>query len=204
VQIHSFTGGPIDTNSYLIVVDGHALAIDPGQGAAPLITAAAADLDTTIDTVLNTHGHWDHVADNAALVQQTGAPLLIHAADAPMIETSEPLTFGFDLPWEPSQPTALLEEGSEVALGDLTFTVLHTPGHTPGGICLLSDEHEILISGDTLFAGTCGRVDLPGAEPDLMLESLHRLADLSPTLTVHPGHGPTTTIAAERDWIANL
>ncbi len=204
MQVHSFTVGPIDTNSYLIVLDGHALAIDPGQDAAPVLTAAAADLDATIDTVLNTHGHWDHVADNAALVQHTGAPLLIHAADAPMIETSEPQTFGFDLPWEPSHPTALLEEGSEVTLGDLTFTVLHTPGHTPGGICLLSDEHQVLISGDTLFAGTYGRVDLPGAEPDLMVESLNRLAGLPPTLTVHPGHGPPTTIAAERDWIANL
>ena len=203
MQIHSFTVGPIDTNAYLIVVDGHALAIDPGQGAAPLLTAAA-DLEATIDTVLNTHGHWDHVADNAALVQQTGAPLLIHAADAPMIETSRPLTFGFDLPWEPSHPTTLLEEGSEVTLSGLTFPVLHTPGHTPGGICLLSDEHEILISGDTLFAGTYGRVDLPGADPDLMLESLHRLATLPPTLIVHPGHGPATTIAAERHWIANL
>ena len=141
---------------------------------------------------------------NAALVRQTGAPLLIHTTDAPMIETSQPQTFGFDLPWEPSQPTALLEEGSAVTLGDLTFTVLHTPGHTPGGICLLADEHDVLISGDTLFAGTYGRVDLPGAEPDLMIESLHRLATLSPTLTVHPGHGRSTTIAAERDWIANL
>ena len=204
MQVHSFTVGPIDTNAYLIVVDGHALAIDPGQGAATVLITAAADLDATIDTVLNTHGHWDHVADNAALLREINVPLLIHAADAPMIETSEPQTFGFDLPWEPSRPTALLEEGSAVTLADLTFTVLHTPGHTPGGICLLSDEHEILISGDTLFAGTYGRVDLPGAEPDLMVESLHRLATLSPTLTVHPGHGPATTIAAERDWIANL
>lgn len=204
MQVHSFTVGPIDTNAYLIVVNGLALAIDPGQGAASVLIAAAADLDATIDTVLNTHGHWDHVADNAALVRQTGAPLLIHTTDAPMIETSQPQTFGFDLPWEPSQPTALLEEGSAVTLGDLTFTVLHTPGHTPGGICLLADEHDVLISGDTLFAGTYGRVDLPGAEPDLMIESLHRLATLSPTLTVHPGHGRSTTIAAERDWIANL
>ena len=200
MQIQSFTVGPLDTNSYLIVVEGHALAIDPGHGAAPLLTAAADRLDATIQTVLNTHGHWDHVAGNAELLRQTRAPLLIHSADAPMIETSDPLTFGVDLPWEPSHPTALLEEGSLVTLGDVVFTVLHTPG----GVCLHSDEHQVLISGDTLFAGSHGRVDLPGAEPALMLESLHRLAALPPTLTVHPGHGPATTIAAERDWIARL
>lgn len=204
MQIHSFSVGPIDTNSYLVIVAGHALAIDPGLGAAPVLTTAAERLNATIEIIVDTHGHWDHVVDNARLVRQTRAPLLIHSADAHMIETSDPLTFGFDLPWEPSHPTTLLEEGSQITLGDLIFTVLHTPGHSPGGVCLLSDEHQVLIAGDTLFAGTHGRVDLPGADPALMIESLQRLAALPSELTVYPGHGPSTTIAAERDWIANL
>lgn len=203
-EIRTFVVGPLATNSYLVIANDRALAIDPGHGAAALLTAEADRLGATIETIVNTHGHWDHVADNAALLRLARVPLLIHAADAPMIEAAAPLSFGMDVPWEPSRPTAYLDESSEVPVGDTIFTVIHTPGHTPGGICLLSTDHAILIAGDTLFAGTHGRVDLPGSDPDLMTESLRRLAEFAPELTVYPGHGPATTIAVERGWLARL
>ncbi len=176
MEVRGFEVGPLATNAYLVTVGEHGLAIDPGQGAAEVLMAAAERAGVTIETVVNTHGHWDHVADNAALRRRVEAGLLIHGADAEMITTETPLTFGMDLPWEPSTPTRLLEEGSEVAVGDATFTVLHTPGHTPGGVCLWWEEGAVLIAGDTLFAGTYGRVDLPGSDAGLMVESMERLA----------------------------
>jgi len=204
VNIESFSVGPIATNTYLVVDEGEALAIDPGFGAADLLTGAAKQLGATIKAIVNTHGHWDHVVDNADLVSSTQAPLLIHCLDADMISATEPNTFGLDVPWEPSYPAKLLEEGSLLTIGSLTLSVLHTPGHSPGGICLLSYERNILITGDTLFRGTYGRVDLPNADPNRMLESLQRLASLPGDLQVYPGHGSSTTLSAERRWITTL
>jgi hydroxyacylglutathione hydrolase len=204
VEVRGFSVGPLATNAYLVTVGEVALAIDPGQGAAEVLTAAAEQARVTIGTVLNTHGHWDHVADNAALLRKVEAGLLIHGDDAEMITTETPLTFGMDLPWEPSTPTGLLEEGSEVRVGDLAFMVLHTPGHTPGGVCLWWEAGGVLIAGDTLFAGTYGRVDLPGSDAGQMVASLERLAELPDATRVYPGHGPETTIGAERGWMERL
>jgi glyoxylase-like metal-dependent hydrolase (beta-lactamase superfamily II) len=204
VNIKSFSVGPIATNTYIVVDGGEALAVDPGLGAADLLTGAAKQLGATIKFIVNTHGHWDHVVDNADLVGSTQAPLFIHSLDADMISTTEPNTFGLDVPWEPSYPAELLEEGSQLTIGSLTLSVLHTPGHSPGGICLLSHEHNLLITGDTLFLGTYGRVDFPNADPTRMLESLRRLASLPGDLQVYPGHGSSTTLSAERRWIATL
>ncbi|MDP6508533.1 MAG: MBL fold metallo-hydrolase [Chloroflexota bacterium] len=204
MEVRGFSVGPLATNTYLVRVGEVALAIDPGQGAAEVLTEAAEQLGVTIETVLNTHGHWDHVADNAALLRKVEAGLLIHGDDAEMITTETPLTFGMDLPWEPSTPTGLLEDGAEVRVGEERFVVLHTPGHTPGGVCLWWEEGEVLIAGDTLFAGTYGRVDLPGSDPARMVESLRRLTELPDATRVYPGHGPETTIGAERDWMERL
>ena len=204
MNIESFSVGPISTNAYIVVDQGEALAVDPGLGAADLLMGVAKQFRATIKAIVNTHGHWDHVVDNADLVSSTQAPLFIHSLDADMISTTEPNTFGLDVPWEPSYPAELLEEGSQLTIGSLTFSVLHTPGHSPGGICLLSHEWNVLITGDTLLLGTYGRVDLPGADPTLMLESLRRLSSLSGDLRVYPGHGLSTILSAERRWIAAL
>ena len=141
------------------------MVVDPALGATAPVLAAARDLEVEIVSIVNTHGHWDHVADNAPLAEATGAPIAIHTADAARL--GRPKGELGPLPWEipPSHADRLLTEGDTVQVGAITFTVLHTPGHTPGSICLYSAAWSLLISGDTLFAGSYGRYDLPVAIP---------------------------------------
>src|SRR5205814_6796572 len=105
----------------------------------------------------------------------------------------------FDIP--PSVPAVDLAEGGEIRFGSLRLEVLHTPGHTEGSICLFGPDEGLLFSGDTLFAGSFGRVDLPGGDPDAMVDSLDRLRGFDDAIAVFPGHGPATTIGRERPWL---
>ncbi len=153
-----------------------------------------------LSLIVLTHGHMDHIECLADLAARTGAEVTIHALDALML--SDPTLSGatlFGYSQAPTTPGRLLSDGDEVSLpdADLKFTVLHTPGHTPGSICLLAPN--VLFSGDTLFAGSIGRMDLPGGDEEQMEASLHRLLELPDTTTVYPGHGPATSIGEERD-----
>lgn len=148
---------------------------------------------------MSTHGHWDHIGDNAALAEHTGAQIAVHAMDRHRLERPEPLFAPFDIP--PSVPAVELAEGGVVAFGSIRLEVLHTPGHTEGSVCLLSRDEGILLSGDTLFAGGWGRVDLPGGSAEQMVDSIGRLAGLEDGLQVLPGHGQSTTIRSERPWM---
>lgn len=200
--IRTILAGPLD-NNVLLVADRAtraAMVVDPALGATAPVLAAARNLEVEIVSIVNTHGHWDHVADNAPLAAATGAPIAIHTADAERL--ARPAGVLGPLPWEipPSRADRLLTEGDTVQVGAVTFTVLHTPGHTPGSICLYSAAWSLLISGDTLFAGSYGRYDLPGGDPDALQDSLARLAELPAATQVYPGHGGTTTIGAE-DWL---
>ncbi len=200
--IRTIVAGPLE-NNVLLVVDRAArvaMVIDPALGATAPVLEAARDLEVEIVLIVNTHGHWDHVADNAPLVEATGAPIAIHTADAARL--TRPAGELGSLPWDipPSHADRLLTEGDTVQVGAITFTVLHTPGHTPGGTCLYSAAWSLLISGDTLFAGSYGRYDLPGGDPAALRDSLARLAELPAATQVCPGHGGTTTIGAE-GWL---
>ncbi len=200
--VRTIVVGPLD-NNVLLVADRTARAamvIDPALGATAPVLAAARELQVEIVLIVNTHGHWDHVADNAPLAQATGAPIAIHTADAAQL--ARPAGALGSLPWDipPSHADRVLMEGDAVHVGATTFTVLHTPGHTPGGICLYSAAWSLLISGDTLFAGSYGRYDLPGGDPGALRDSLARLAELPAATKVYPGHGGTTTIGAE-SWL---
>ena len=200
--IRTIVAGPLD-NNVLLVADrtaGVAMVVDPALGATASVLAAARVAQVEIVLIVNTHGHWDHVADNAPLAQATGAPIAIHTADAAQL--TRPASALGSLPWDipPSHADRVLTEGEAVHVGAAAFTVLHTPGHTPGGICLYSDVWSLLISGDTLFAGSYGRYDLPGGDPVALRESLARLAELPAATQVYPGHGGTTTIGAE-GWL---
>ena len=200
--IRTILAGPLD-NNVLLVADRAtrtAMVVDPALGATAPVLAAARDLEVEIVSIVNTHGHWDHVADNAPLAAATGAPIAIHTADAARL--GRPKGELGPLPWEipPSRADRLLTEGDTVQVGAITFTVLHTPGHTPGSICLYSAAWSLLISGDTLFAGSYGRYDLPGGDPGALQDSLTRLAELPAATQVYPGHGGTTTIGAE-GWL---
>lgn len=204
VQIETFPGGPIATNSFLVADEdtGEAWMVDaPPDSARPVLDAAAHGW--RIVALVNTHGHWDHIADNAAVLTETGVPLLIHPADEPMI--ADPRQMGFareDI--APTKADHYLNEGDTLSLGRYTFTVWHTPGHSPGGVVLHEPTTGTLIGGDTLFPGGHGRIDIPGASREEMRASIARLATLPPETVVYPGHGATTTIGAELPWMRIL
>ena len=192
--------GPLATNVH-VLVDPHsreAIAIDTATPCLAWITGELAARDWTLKLVVSSHGHWDHIGDNAAVAKHTGADVGAHPLDHDRLihpSTNAP----FDIP--PSVPAVDLAEGGEVRFGAIRLRVLHTPGHTEGSVCLYEPDEGLLFSGDTLFAGGWGRVDLPGGDPDAMVASLGRFLDLEDGVHVFPGHGPETTIGRERAWL---
>ncbi len=202
MQVEGLALGDLETNCF-IVSDGRGgplLVIDPADDARDLIAAVGS---RTVESIVLTHGHFDHLRAAAALKRETGAPLAIHAADAGAIgspATSGGTMFGYD--HEPVSAERELEEGDVVSVGNVRLRVLHTPGHTPGSICLLSSAEGTvpqLFAGDTLFAGSVGRTDFPGGDPLVLSRSIReKLAPLADETVVHPGHGPDTTIGYER------
>ena len=167
----------------------------------PLLFLSIPINNIILDEVIDTHGHWDHILDNHVYLK-AGTPLWIHAADEAMIAMDQGKMLGLGLNFVPTQATAKIQEGDQIKVGHFVFTVLHTPGHTPGGICLYEKSLKLLFSGDTLFAGTYGRTDFPGGNVQLMQASLRRLGELPDDVTVFPGHGEATSIGAEA-WIRN-
>jgi len=195
--------GPWGTNAYL-VWDGRspdAMVLDPGMGAAqPLMERVTAN-GLRLHVVANSHGHVDHIFDNAPLVRASGAPLAIHPDDAYRLDGRN--NYGFEV--ERSVATQDLREGDQLRIGDLIFDVLHTPGHTEGSVCLYEERLALLLSGDVLFAGSYGRTDLAGGNDGQMVTSLARLArGIPPTVRVLPGHGAETTIERELPWLRRV
>jgi len=190
--------GPLATNVYLLgdPATREALAIDTAIPSAAWIGERLADRGWTLKLIVSTHYHWDHVGDNAAVQAATGAPIACHALDRHGLEHPQPLGAPFPIP--PSVPAVELAERGRIRFGSILLQVLHTPGHTEGSVCLVADDGGLLFSGDTLFRGGWGRVDLPGGSTDAMVSSLARLALLEDPLRVLPGHGLPTTIARER------
>ncbi|MBI3752161.1 MAG: MBL fold metallo-hydrolase [Chloroflexi bacterium] len=193
--------GPLATNVHVLADESsrEAVAIDT---AIPSLAWIAGELDArgwTLRLIISTHGHWDHVGDNASVAEHTGAQIAVHPLDADRLADPHPLWAPFEIP--PSVPAVDLAEGGEIRFGRLRLTVLHTPGHTAGSVSLFAPEDGLLFSGDTLFAGSFGRVDLPGGDPAAMVESLDRLRSLEDAVAVLPGHGPATTIGRERPWL---
>ncbi len=203
VQMEVGAFGPWQTNAYL-VWDGRstdALVLDPGMGAAgPLMERVIAN-GLRLHVVANSHGHIDHIFDNAPLARASGAPLAIHPDDAYRLEGEN--NYGFEI--EPSVATQDLNEGDQLRIGDLFFDILHLPGHSEGSVCLYEERRGLLLSGDVLFAGTYGRTDLPGGNDQQMIASLSRLAqDIPGHVRVLPGHGAETTIERELPWLRRI
>jgi len=193
--------GPARTNVHL-VADARtreAIAIDTAIPSLAWISDELAERGWTLKLIVTTHGHWDHFGENAAVAAHTAAPIAVHPLDAHRLTDPQPLWAPFEIP--ACVPAVELAEGGEIRFGEIRLSVLHTPGHTEGSVCLWSADDGLLFSGDTLFAGGWGRVDLPVASPDQMVESLARLATYDDPLRVLPGHGPETTIGRERAWL---
>ena len=203
VRIESGAFGPWETNAFL-VWDGRspdALVVDPGMGAAAPLMERATAHGLRMHLIANSHGHIDHIFDDAPLMHGSGAPLAIHPDDAYRLDGRN--TYGFEL--QPVTATRELIEGEQVRIGDLVFDVLHTPGHTEGSVCLYEERAGLLLSGDVLFPGGWGRTDLPGGSDEQMVASLDRLARaIAPATRVLPGHGPETVLDRELPWMRRV
>jgi glyoxylase-like metal-dependent hydrolase (beta-lactamase superfamily II) len=204
MKVLQLTTGPVATNVWVLADIGtrEAIAIDTATPSVRWLTEQLADEGWRLRFVVSTHRHWDHIGDNAEVVIATGATLAAHRLDRHGLEQPDATSAPFPIP--PSVPALDLAEGSRLRFGEIDLTVLHTPGHTEGSVCLLSAEDGLLFSGDTLFAGGWGRTDLPGGDAALMVESLSRLQTLEDRMTVLPGHGPRTTIGRERPWLEQV
>jgi hydroxyacylglutathione hydrolase len=171
------------------------------MGAAEPLVARVAEHGLRLNVIANSHGHIDHIFDNAPLMHATDAPLAIHPDDAYRLDGRN--NYGFEL--EPVTATRDLREGEQVRIGDLVLDVLHTPGHTEGSVCLYEERLGILLTGDLLFAGSYGRTDLAGGNDQQMVASLARIArDVPPAVRVLPGHGAETTVERELPWLRRI
>ena len=189
--------GMLATNCYLVADDaGRCAVIDPGSHTEKILKKAAEE-GFTIEAILLTHGHFDHVMAAPGIQKATGAKLYIHKNDEPDLAPEVAGHRGYlREPYVMPRVDGHLEEGGTVQVGDLTFRVLHTPGHTLGSCVLLCED--LMFSGDTLFAGTCGRCDLAGGSLEQMFASLKKLAQLEGDYKVLPGHMEASTLETER------
>jgi glyoxylase-like metal-dependent hydrolase (beta-lactamase superfamily II) len=199
VIIKTLAVGPIQANCFVVGCEDtlEAVVIDPGEEGDRIMQAVTAS-NLTVKYIINTHGHMDHVSANKRVHELTGAPILIHALDAPMLDQVANSAAAWGLRAENSPaPDRKLQDGDKIIFGNITLTVIHTPGHTTGGISLYAQD-DVFV-GDTLFAGSIGRTDFPGGSFETIRESIQqKLFKLGDDVRVHTGHGPTTTIGRER------
>ncbi|MGI8819491.1 MAG: MBL fold metallo-hydrolase [Chthoniobacterales bacterium] len=196
MDYQTFCGGIFETNCYVLEAPEGAILFDAPDGACQwLETRGIAPR-----LLLLTHGHFDHVPDVAKIQRRFGCQIGCHSDAVPMISDPEFFRrYGFQLEIEPAQPDFTIEEVREHSFLGLKFEVLDVPGHSPGSLCFHSREGKLLVGGDVLFAGGVGRWDLPGGDGELLFQGIRtKLFPLGDEVVVLPGHGPATTIGAER------
>jgi hydroxyacylglutathione hydrolase len=194
--------GPLQCNCSILgdETSREAIVVDPGDDISRIVTELAKH-QLTLKQIIVTHAHIDHIAGAQQLKRLTGAPIFYNQLDLPLVKMMDVQAgwLGIATP-EVAAPDDNLTDGRSIAIAGLSGTVLHTPGHTEGSSCLYLPEQSLLIAGDTLFAGSVGRTDLPGGDTQTLLRSIHeRLLILPDDVRVIPGHGPSTSIAKERE-----
>ncbi len=197
IKVKKVISGRIEVNCYIVYDTGtlKAAIIDPGEDGDKVIAEIEKD-SLKPEILINTHGHYDHILSDENIRKKFSIPLAAHKDEIAMLADPQKNASAFFGDAESVKaPEIALEDGQEVKLSFTKFEVIHTPGHTQGGICLLFDG--FLISGDTLFAGTIGRTDFPGSSSKAMQKSLEKLKKLDPSIVVYPGHGSKTTLANE-------
>ncbi|MGZ5315820.1 MAG: MBL fold metallo-hydrolase [Solirubrobacterales bacterium] len=200
MDLRMLTVGPVQENCFVFRRDGSeaALIVDPGD-EAPRILAAVEDLGAKVEAILLTHTHFDHIGAVAPVAEATGAPVWVPEIEAPVL--ADPMAWtppGFG-PFEGYEADHTLKGGEKLELAGFEIDVIHTPGHSPGHVTFSIPDEQAIFSGDVLFQGSVGRVDLPGGEGPTLMESLRNLVEsLPPETRVHPGHMGLTTLGAER------
>jgi len=195
--------GPLLTNCYIIGDEKtkEAVVVDPG-GSVDRILMVLSRFKLTVKLIVNTHAHPDHVGGNAALAKATGAPIAIHRIEAPILKSLAAIGSSMGIPVENSPEAArLLEEGDVIEVSNIKMKVLHIPGHSPGGICLVIEGTNKVIVGDALFRLSIGRTDFPGGSFEALINGIkEKLYPLGDDIEAYPGHGPPTTIGYERKY----
>lgn len=190
--------GPIEENCHIIGDEksGKAMVVDPGEDIDNIMKLVTQN-GLTVEYIICTHGHFDHVGAVGALKAKTGASVLIHKDDLEIYNAAPKLAlcFGIKVEKQPA-PDQFIEDGAIIKIGDLSFRAMHSPGHSPGGIAIYGEG--IVLTGDTLFAGSIGRTDLPGSDGSLIGKSLGKLMTLPDDTIVLCGHGPSSSIGQER------
>ena len=202
--LHKRSFGPLETNAILIGCSEtkRAAIIDPAAGSADFFLKEIQKNGLILDKILLTHSHWDHIADVHALKTKTKAPVYIHPLDEKNLESPGVDKIPLFIAVQGCKADHFLQDGELLDVGHLQIRVIHTPGHSPGGVCFYLPSQHLLFSGDTLFQGTIGNLQLPTACASSMWPSLKKLAALPPETRVIPGHGGETTIGRE-NWLKN-
>jgi glyoxylase-like metal-dependent hydrolase (beta-lactamase superfamily II) len=209
MEIIPFECGPLATNCYLVIDDKSvgagfesvpSIIIDAPPDAVLHIMPVIKDRNINVEKIILTHSHWDHTLDAAEIKRLTNARIYVHKEDEyRLLNPNETSIFKLPFEIESVNPDGYLEHGMKINCGSIVFEVIHTPGHTEGGICLINFENKIAFTGDTLFCGSVGRTDFPGGSWEQLMDSIEKyLLSLPDDIVVYSGHGELTTIGDEK------
>lgn len=203
MKVYPFVCGPLENNVYLVAdeASGEAMIVDAPFDAVATLAPVIREQKLAVRYIVSTHGHFDHIAENAALKRLTGALILCHPDDEPLLKNPAPMmrAFGFGQHVEPAKADRYLNHGDMLALGRLKFRVAHCPGHAHGHIVLHEPTEKVCFCGDVIFAGSVGRTDFPGCSWETLAASIRdHILSLPDETKLLPGHGPATTVGREK------